>query len=157
MKPEIAKDSLASAHRANLARHKVVPPRLIWLSGLVSGGITTFGGYMLLAEGWGDEYKILVLVPLLSFVLGYLSAVILGIWADVRFSDTQYALGIPLFFWLAFAYVGFGVSTGTGLLFCFSPFVIGTGMLGSRLGMYANRIRWDRKVSAGRLPVVFAE
>jgi len=156
--PKSPQDALASAHRANLQRYEMVPHRLIWLSGVVSGGVTTASAYAIYT-GWsgGIAYDSFFVAALLPFALGYLSTVILGIWADVRFADTQYALGIPLFFWLALAYAVFGAGTATGLLFCFSPFVIALGILGSRLGMYANRIRWDRKVSGGLLPVVFGE
>ena len=157
-RPKSPEDALASAHRANVQRYKVVPHRLIWLSGVVSGGTTTASAYAIFT-GWSGGYSIdsFVLAAILPIALGYLSTVTLGIWADVRFADTQYALAIPLFFWLALAYAVFGAGTATGLLFCFSPFVIALGILGSRLGIYANRVRWDRKVSGGLLPVVFGE
>lgn len=136
----------------------MLPHRIIWLSGVVSGGITTLMAFGIYA-GWSRGYSIdsFVLVFMLPSVLGYLSTVILGIWADVRFADTQYALAIPLCFWFVVLCTSLGFLEAIGILICYFPFVIGIAMLGSRLGMYANRIRWDRKANGGRLPAVYWE
>ncbi len=145
---------LKSAHAANVARYRPVPKGVILLVGVLHG-VFAIGAAMGLTDmAWvHNPHEALFWQAFAPFAIGYISTVILGIWADVRFDETLYALAIPLLSGFAVIYARTGPNEFEDALLL----VAGLGFLGSRLGMYANRIRWDRKVSGGLLPVVFGE
>ncbi len=153
-RPKSPEDALASAHRANMQRYKVVPHRLIWLAAGLSAGTTALATFEMWKPGW-LSYSLggFVLLALIPVTLGWLSTVILGIWADVRFVDTLHAVAISLLCWLVVACT----VIGPVLSIFIAPFALLLGVLGARLGMYSNELRWDRKVLGGSLPAPFEE
>lgn len=76
---------------------------------------------------------------------------ILGIWADVDLVEALHALAIPLVFSLIVACTVMGSVVAIALGLFLAPFALILGVLGARLGMYSNELRWDRKVQAGLL------
>ncbi len=145
-------DELKLAHAANLRRYRPVPKRVIWLAAVLTSAPTVFTGWFLLLDGWPGYSPIGALrLALVPFALGYISTLILGIWADVRLVDTLHSLAITLVFWLVFACTVMGSVVAIALALYLAPFALILGVLGARLGMYSNELRWDRKVQAGLL------
>ena len=143
---------LKLAHAANLKRYRPVPKRVTWLAAVLSSSITIFAGSFLLFDGW-PGYSLIgaVRLALVPFALGYISTLILGIWADVRLIDTLHSLAITLVFWLVVSCTVMGSVVAIALALYLAPFALILGVLGARLGMYSNELRWDRKVQAGLL------
>ena len=155
-RPKSPEDALASAHRANLQRYKVVPHRLIWLSGVASAGLVLALAFLNLGLEHTTPYALFFAIHLsLPILLGYLSAVVLGIWRDVRFEDAICSLCVALFICIAIFYWG-NPKLIDGLV-CWSLIAAVLAVFGVRLGLRSNRIRWDRKVRGGVLPVPFEQ
>ena len=151
-RPKSPEDALASAHRANLQRYKVVPRRLICLSGFASAGLVLAIAYLNLGLEYATPIAVFLAVNLsLPIVLGYSSAVILGIWRDVRFEDAICSLCIALF--ICIAIFCWGNPKLIDGLVCWSLIAAVLAVFGVRLGLRSNRIRWDGKVRGG-LPLV---
>ena len=147
-------NELKLAHASNVARYRPVPKRVILLVGILHGVFAIGAAMGLMDMAWvPSQYEALFWQAFAPFAIGYVSTVMLGIWADVRVDEALYALAIPLLSGFAVIYARSSPNEFQDALLL----VAALGFLGSRLGMYANRIRWDRKVSGGLLPVVFGE
>lgn len=152
MLPESPNTELKLAHSANLRRYRPVPKRVIWLAAVLTSAIMVAASPLVLIDGWpGYSLFGTLRLALLPFAFGYVSTMILGIWADVDLVEALQALAIPLVFSLIVACTVMGSVVAIALSIFLAPFALILGVLGVRLGMYSNELRWDRKVQAGLL------